>query len=271
MFSKLVLMKGICNTLLILFFYFERRTKRRICCLPRYFYKIPIPDSFEDGLCDLFGFFFFFFEVYWHLILFPVLLHLHLSTHWITAMRSLYCHLLMKTCVTLKSACFAFFFFYCFFCHLFDIFKASHQICYRWKHSWGLGCLPPLNKSAFFVSTGLCICSILKYLGLRWDCCGTLYSPLSCVVLKVKAADHYRECSDKMRRDRETDWWSRAGVNPKCRHQLPDTFQKLSRRRLQNHPGEFDCWITFTFHWPFNLHPEPTPQTIEWCKDDMFL
>lgn len=41
-----------------------------------------------------------------------------------------------------------------------------------------------------------------------------------------------------MWRDGEADRRRGAGVHPRCRHQLPDAFQKLSRGRLQNHPGE---------------------------------
>lgn len=41
-----------------------------------------------------------------------------------------------------------------------------------------------------------------------------------------------------MWRDGEADRRRGAGVHPWCRHQLPHAFQKLSRGRLQNHPGE---------------------------------
>ena len=50
-----------------------------------------------------------------------------------------------------------------------------------------------------------------------------------------------------MWRDAEADRWGRARVHPERCHQLPDTFQKLSRGRLQNHPGESESRIGLTF------------------------
>lgn len=74
------------------------------------------------------------------------------------------------------------------------------------------------------------------------------------------AADHCRKRSDKMWRDGEADWWGRTGVHPECRHQLPDTVQKLLRGRLQNYSGELDPQATcpeslslFPGLWPLNL------------------
>lgn len=81
----------------------------------------------------------------------------------------------------------------------------------------------------------------------------------------VCATDHSRKCSDKMWWDGEADWWGRAGVNPMCCHQLPDTFPKLSRGRLQNHPGELDCWLQALNHSHFtellNVYQELTLNT----------
>lgn len=62
-----------------------------------------------------------------------------------------------------------------------------------------------------------------------------LESPLIPPLLSWK---HFRQRADEMWRDGEADRRRGAGVHPRCRHQLPDTFQKLSRGRLQNHPGE---------------------------------
>lgn len=74
------------------------------------------------------------------------------------------------------------------------------------------------------------------------------------------AADHCRKRSDKMWRDGEADWWGRTGVHPECRHQLPDTVQKLFRGRLQNYSGELDpqatCLESLSLIpglWPLNL------------------
>lgn len=100
-------------------------------------------------------------------------------------------------------------------------------------------CIPELSATTLYANLCLLKSQLFRLQRRRHHC---KISRLLCYCCWsfVCAAEHFRKRSDKMWRDGETDWWGRAGVPPKCCHQLPDTFQKLSRGRLQNHPGELD-------------------------------
>lgn len=58
-----------------------------------------------------------------------------------------------------------------------------------------------------------------------------------------------------MWRDGEADWRSGERVHPELSHQLPHTIQELSRRRFQNHPGEYQRDDSFVQR-P-KCHPNP--------------